>query len=74
MTANAPHGTTSEYSTCGAESISRIIMVKAFISNHVVIIVMLGKTSYELVATIKPSGISSELINVVVVVILVCWK
>ena len=33
MTANAPHRTTSEYSTCGAESISRITIVKEFISN-----------------------------------------
>ena len=60
MVANAPHGTTSEYSTCGAESISRITTVKEFISNHVIVIVKFGKPHYKFVAILKPLGISSE--------------
>jgi len=72
MTANAPHGTTSEYSTCGAESISRVTRVKAFISNHIIFIVMLGKTLYEFVALFKPCGISFEV--VAITIMLVRWK
>ena len=68
----APHRTTSEYSAYGAESISRIIIEKVFVSNHVVIIVILGKSIYQFVATLKPSFVSSELVNIITVV--VCWK
>ena len=51
MAANAPHGTTSEYSTCGAEFISRVIMVKELIRNHVIVsVIRLGKPLYEFVA------------------------
>src|SRR6185312_11031789 len=72
MSTDAPHGTASEYSTCRAESISGIAVVKASLSNHVIATVMLGKSLYEFVALIKPCGMSSELINIIVV--LVCWK
>src|SRR6185312_15895014 len=72
MTANAPHGTTSEHSTCGAESISRITVIKEFISSHVIVVFILGKSNYEFVARVEPCGISSELISVIAV--LVCWK
>ena len=52
MTANAPHGTTSEYATYGAESISRIAMVKLSISNHVILAIRLGKSFNEFVEII----------------------
>src|SRR6185312_241880 len=63
MPANAPHGTTSEYFTCSAEAISRITIVKLSIGNHVIAIIILGKSLYEFVALLKPSGKSSELVN-----------
>ena len=87
MPANAPHGTTSEYSTCSAEAISRITIVKAFTSNHVVIsfrlgksfnefvailVIGLGESFYHVVATIEPYGISSKVVAIIIV--LVCWK
>ena len=61
------------YSTCGAESILRITMVKAFISNHVIVVIILGKSFYQVVAITKPSIVSYELINVIVVLVC-CWK
>ena len=73
MSTNAPHGTTSEYSACCAEPIEGIIIVKAFISDHVIFIVIrLGKSLYEFVAMIKPSVISSKIIDILDA--LVCRK
>ena len=87
MPANAPHGTTSEYSTCSAEAISRIKLVKRYISNHVILVIRLGesfykpiarlviglgKSLYEFVATVKPFGLSSKVI--VIAIVLVCRK
>ena len=72
MTANAPHGTTSEYSTCGAESISGIRGIKEYISNQAIVVVILGKSNDESVAILKPFGISSILTDIIIV--LVCWK
>src|SRR6185312_8116110 len=72
MPANAPHGTTSEYSTYSAEAISRVIMVKEFISNHVIVVIIHGDPFHHAVAIPKPFLISSELISVIAV--LVCWK
>ena len=65
MTANAPHRTTSEYSTCGAESISKITIVKEFISDHVIVVVILGEANYEFVALLKPFGMSSALTDII---------
>ena len=42
MSTNAPHGTTSKYSTFGTESIERITMVKLSISNHVILVIVIG--------------------------------
>jgi len=67
MTANAPHWTTAEYSTCGAEPILRITMVKEFVSNHVILVVKFGESIYELIATFEPFLISSKLIDVIVI-------
>ena len=72
MTANAPHGTTSEYSASGAESISRIVIVKGSIGNHVIVVIILGEPFYEFVAPLKPCRIASKLISVIIV--LVCWE
>jgi len=74
MTADAPHGTTSEYSTCGAESISRIIIIKVFISNHVKLVFILGKPLYEFVACKKPFGISSEFISVIITIVKIVYR
>jgi len=64
---NAPHRTTPEYSTC-AESISRIAMIKEFISDHVTIVVIrLGEPLYEFVAHIKPCGMSSKVIVIIII-------
>jgi len=71
MPANAPHRTTSEYATCGAEAISRITVVKEVIGNHVIVVFILGESVYHAVAITKPYEISSELIDVIV---LVCRK
>src|SRR6185312_4447399 len=72
MSADAPHGTTSEYSTCSAESVSRITIVKLSISNHVIVVIILGKSNYECIAILKPDGISSKSTDIIFV--LVCWK
>ena len=72
MPANAPHGTTSKYFTCGAKSIPRITIVKAFIDNHVVAVATFAKPPYEFVASLKPFGISSKVVAMVIG--LVCWK
>ena len=52
MPANAPHRTTSKYSAYSAKSISKIIIVEAFISNHVIVIlaIKLGKSFNKIVA------------------------
>ena len=60
-------GLASEYSTFNAVSVERITMRKASISNYVIVITVLGKSNYEFVATIKPYGISSNLINPIIV-------
>jgi len=72
MSTDAPHGTTSEYSACGAEPISRVMMVKVSISDHVIVIVILGESFYHVVAPFKPYGISFEAI--VIIIVLVCRK
>ena len=67
MSTNAPHRTTSEYSACGAESIERITLVKASISNHIIFIVVLGESYYWAIVTMKPCRISSEVIATITV-------
>ena len=74
MSANAPHGTTSEYSTCGAEAISRITVVKLSIGNHVIVVIVFGEPFYHAVAIIKPYGVSSKVVAIPIIIVLVCWK
>jgi len=72
LSTDAPHGTTSEYSTCSAKPIAGITMVKLSPSNHVIVVIILGKSNYECVASLEPFGISPKVTDIIIV--LVCWK
>ena len=63
---------TPENSTCGAKSIERITMVKVFISDHVIVIFILGKSFYEFVASLKLCFMPSKLTDGTLIV--ACWK
>ena len=69
MPANAPHRITSEYSTCSAEAISRVTIVKLSTSNDIIVVIILGEPIYEFVATLKPFGVSFELIDIIIVLV-----
>ena len=57
----------AEHPTDEAKSVSKIVMIQMFISNHEVVIVILGKSDYEFVAIAKPFLISSKLTDIVIV-------